>query len=500
MADETLEFKPVFGTDMTSEASIGARMDADVNQGVPENDERWVDPRVGSMFYIVKAVIVQELGRVWDALAVEVPSAAFPTRAWGDYLDEWISAFGKERKAAVKSTGEVLFTGEEGALIPAGTRLSAIQTDPNLSPPEFVTTDSGGAISETLEEPKELAGSLEETGALTKELDYYYVVTAINDYGETLASTEKKLTTTATKKQVSLTWKAVTGATGYRVYRSTATGTASKRLIAETINPAYKDAGAAMTETKLPEANNTGGKYRAPIEARDPGLAGNVGVGAIVNILDALEGVETVTNEEPTLNGADEEDDDELLKRLLLEFQGGGAGNQTDYERWSLEVPSVGIVTVIPIADGPGTVKVIIAGPTGDPVSEDVVDDLQEALDPLPGQGAGIAPIDHTVTVVTPEQVEILVDALIDFEDGFSLDGESGTVELRGTIQAALSNYIDMLKSGEDVVYDRVKAAIYSVEGVHKVTTLEVNGGTADIVISSSPAQTARLATPNLTE
>lgn len=500
MANEELEFRAVFGTDLTSEASIAGRMDADVNQGVSEGDEDWVDPRVGSMFYIVKAVIVQELGRVWDALAVEVPSAAFPTRAWGDYLDEWISAFGKERNGAVKATGKVLFTGIEGSLIPAQTRLSALQTDPNLSPPEFVTTDAGGVISETLDEPEELEVVNENGGTLEEETKYYYVVTAINEYGETLASNEVNVTTTKTKLQNALSWDPVVGATGYRIYRSKAAGTGSKRRIAQVVNPSYKDAGAVLTEIKLPEANDTGGKYIATVEARNAGLAGNVGIGAISNVLDALEGIETVTNEEPTRNGADEENDDELLKRLLLEFQGGGAGNQADYERWSLEVPSVGIVTVIPVADGPGTVKIIISGPTGDPVSEDIVDDLQEELDPLPGQGAGIAPVDHTVTVVTPTQIEITVDAEIDFEAGFSLDGDSGTVELRETIHAALSNYVDLLKSGSDVIYDRVKAAIYSVEGVHKVTALEVNSGTADIAIDDSPAETALLVPPNLTE
>lgn len=492
MPQEELEFKPVFDEDLTSEEAISNRLSEDVNQGVMEGDEEWTDPRTGSMFQIAIAVVVQELGRLWDALAVEAPSAAYPTRAWGDYLDEWIESFGKERNLAVKATGYVLFTGEEGALIPAQTLLSTLQTDPNIEPPEFVTTDSGGAISETLESPENPEATLEEGGEL-EEAKQYYVITAINDYGETLASTEVNATPAGENKKIALSWDSVTGATKYRIYRSTEEGTGSKKRIAEVVNNQYTDTGDELSETGLPEANETGGKYKAPIEAVESGVGGNVGIGAISTIVDGLEGVESVTNEESTLNGADEEDDDELRTRLLLEFQGGGAGNQTDYEKWALEVAGIGLVTVIPVADGAGTVKVVVSSSTGDPVSEDLVDGLQQSLDPLPGQGAGIAPIDHTVTVVTPELVKVKVAATIELESGFSLDGESGGVALRETIETAISDYIDNLMSGEDIVLDHAKAAIYTVEGVYKVTAFTIDGEEKDIEITDSPAQVAAL-------
>jgi uncharacterized phage protein gp47/JayE len=499
--NDELEFGPIFDKTFTSEAAIDNRMAEDTNQGVEPGDEDYTDTRTGAIFQIAKAAIVQELGKFWDALSVEVPSAAFPTRAWGEYLDEWMAAFGEERNAAVRAKGYALFEGEEGALVPARTRVAATQTDPNIAPPEFVTVDEGGKISEEIELPTGEAGALEAGGTLVKEQDYFWVVTAINDYGETLASAEIKLKTTAVNQKVQLSWGAVAGAMGYNIYRSTATGTASKKRITTTVNTNYTDEGAAATEEGLPTENTTGGKYRAPIEAVVAGGAGNIGIGAITTILDALAGVDSVTNEDALLDGADEEDDEELRKRLLLEFQGGAAGNQTDYERWALrESASVGLVTVIPVADGPGTVTVVVMSPTGDQLSEDVVDDLQEVLDPLPGQGAGIAPIDHTVSVVTAEGVIITPVAEIEFDPGFSLDGAGGTVALRAIIAEAISGYVDMLGSGEDVIYDRVKAAIYSVEGVHKVLTLTVNGGTADIAISTSPAQTAQMATPILTE
>ena len=62
------------------------------------------------------------------------------------------------------------------------------------------------------------------TGGHLGTATYYYVVTAVNGFGETLASNEvNHVFASGTTNQVSLTWSAVAGATGYKVYRSTTT-------------------------------------------------------------------------------------------------------------------------------------------------------------------------------------------------------------------------------------------------------------------------------------
>lgn len=55
---------------------------------------------------------------------------------------------------------------------------------------------------------------------------YYYVVVAVDETGETLKGTESSAVVVASpNNQVALTWPAVTGATGYKVYRTTTSGT-----------------------------------------------------------------------------------------------------------------------------------------------------------------------------------------------------------------------------------------------------------------------------------
>ena len=56
---------------------------------------------------------------------------------------------------------------------------------------------------------------------------YFYVVTAVNAFGETTGSAEVSATVTGSVGSVSLVWPAVTGAVGYKIYRGTSTGAQS---------------------------------------------------------------------------------------------------------------------------------------------------------------------------------------------------------------------------------------------------------------------------------
>ena len=79
------DFIPLF---QETADSIRLRLDADANAGLEANDPTRIDTREGTFYYDITEAIVLELSRVWDALGTEIPSAAFPTHAWGEYLDD----------------------------------------------------------------------------------------------------------------------------------------------------------------------------------------------------------------------------------------------------------------------------------------------------------------------------------------------------------------------------------------------------------------------------
>jgi uncharacterized phage protein gp47/JayE len=488
-----LDFLPLFQEDADS---IRARMDADANAGLYEDDPRWIDTREGTFYYDITQVLVLEFARLYDALAVDVPASAFVAVAWGEYLDLHAQVFNLERKAAVAATTEVIFVGDPGTLVGSGTVVSLETENDEGDVIEFVTTESG-TTSNLLDEPENIMVSASASGGTLATNDYFYEVTAISDYGETTPADEVEITVVGPTGSVALDWDDVPGAVGYRVYRGLVAGGVKQRVY-EGAASGFTDTGAAApVATGVPDQNTTAG-VRLAVEAITAGSAGNVAAFAITSLDTPNAGIDVVYNPEPATGGTEPELDDELRERILLEYGGQGAGNISDYKRWALAFPGVGRVFVNPVWDGPSTVQVVVMGSDGDPVASTVVDGLQQQLDPIPGQGAGLAPIGAIVTVQTPTVLPIAVIAPIAFAPGYSLDGGSGTTARRAEIEAALKTYINGLEVGEDVVYEHVKAQFFTVEGIYNISSVQVNGDTKDVAVTSNPPQTAQLASTTL--
>jgi uncharacterized phage protein gp47/JayE len=233
-----------------------------------------------------------------------------------------------------------------------------------------------------------------------------------------------------------------------------------------------------------------------PVAAVEAGADGNVAIGAVTSIESATAAT-AVTNAAAMTGGADEESDEALRERIMLEFSGRGAGNIADYQRWALEIDGVGRVYVNPVWQGGGTVQVVVMLPSGQPVSGTVVTAVQDYLDPASGAG-GKAPPGVVVTVQTSVAVSVTVTATITFQAGYSLDGAGGTVATRAAILNALDEYLVALDVGDDVIYNHVLAQFFRVPGVLNVSGLQINGGTADVAIASSPAQIAVRGTTTL--
>ena len=100
------------------------------------------------------------------------------------------------------------------------------------------------------------------TGGTLAADDYYYVITATDKYGETQASVQKTGTVASgTTGSVVLGWTALTGATGYRIYRSTTSGDFTSESYYDVSGGAtvsYTDTGAAASGTGTAPANAVG--------------------------------------------------------------------------------------------------------------------------------------------------------------------------------------------------------------------------------------------------
>ena len=94
------------------------------------------------------------------------------------------------------------------------------------------------------------------TGGSLAADDYYYVITATDIHGETQASIQKTGTVASgTTGSVALAWTALTGATGYRVYRSTTSGDFASAPYYDVATNSLTDTGAAADGTGTPPGN-----------------------------------------------------------------------------------------------------------------------------------------------------------------------------------------------------------------------------------------------------
>lgn len=156
--------------------------------------------------------------------------------------------------------------------------------------------------------------------------------------------------------------------------------------------------GIAFYTTKAASITQAG---NIPIECSAAGTTGNVKAGTITVIPMSIPGISSVTNADATYDGFDEEDDATLYNRLIFKVrQPATSGNVNDYIEWATSVAGVGHVTVVPLWNGNGTVKVIITDSSGNPASSNLLAQVSTTIGTK-------HPIGAAVSVVAPAILEL---------------------------------------------------------------------------------------------
>ena len=114
---------------------------------------------------------------------------------------------------------------------------------------------------------------------------------------------------------------------------------------------------------------------------------------------------------------------------------------------------------------GPGTVKVIVAN-DNNIVSNEIVQKCQEHID-------SVRPIGASVTVITPDALDITITANIYMEEGYS----STVAKLE--FEDNLNSYL--MGCDGTIVYTRIASCLGSVIGVADYSELKINGITSNI-------------------
>lgn len=220
------------------------------------------------------------------------------------------------------------------------------------------------------------------------------------------------------------------------------------------------------------------GSITVEVECTEAGTAGNTGPGTIIFLSSDVVGITDVTNDAAVSGGTDEETDEALRERIVeydTTMSDSYVGNATDYRRWAMSVPGVGTASVISPTNNSGTVTIVLIDSNGNPASEDLCTDVYNYIMSPGNEYSRLAPINASLSVVSPTVVTIAVSATVELIDGAEL------ADISAAFLAALKTYMPEALADQEVKITRVGAMLSSISGVNDFSTLRigtVTGGT----------------------
>lgn len=246
------------------------------------------------------------------------------------------------------------------------------------------------------------------------------------------------------------------------------------------------------------------------LTAETAGAIGNEYSGPILPIT-SVQGLTSAQITDILIPGDDTETDEALRARLVTALtEKPFGGNIASYRAAILEIDGVGGVQVYPTWSGGGTVKCSVLGADLLPASPELVERIQTAIDPQrTGAGLGIAPIGAQVTISAPEKVEVSVSAVVTLAAGYDLEQVQPLVEasIEVYLRSVRQAWDTQLGSGTveyaaDVYLSRVLAAIVGTTGVVNAVSVQLNGGSEDLILTETGAlqQVPTLGTVTLRE
>lgn len=228
------------------------------------------------------------------------------------------------------------------------------------------------------------------------------------------------------------------------------------------------------------------------IKANELGVAGNVPAGTVTTIVSTVNGVETVTNGAKLTGGQDNETLIEFTRRFRTYIDGLGRSNVHGLVSAAQRNPGVRSASLVEhfppesdiwncslyVDDGAGNAPSTLLAEV-----KSVVDG--DGTEANPGyRAAGL-----NVRVLAPTAVT--VDLTVEIES----DGRYSDEVIEAEVESTVETYINDLVLGEDVIINRVREQIMSVDGVYDITSMAAPA--SNTVIGA--AQIARFGTATIT-
>ncbi|NYV63823.1 baseplate J/gp47 family protein [Bacillus sp. Gen3] len=224
------------------------------------------------------------------------------------------------------------------------------------------------------------------------------------------------------------------------------------------------------------------GEYR--LESETPGVVGNQEYGDLLPV-ESIDGLGRAILSDVLIPGEDEESDESLYAKFvesLIDHPFGG--NRADYRKKIMDIQGVGGVQLYRTPNGGGTVKAVIIDSTFNVPNKELVDSVQNAIDPIEvtGEGFGTAPIGHKVVIEAVQSVNV------DFSTTLVLN-ELTVGQVEPLVISVFEKYLEEIrkewKKGESLVLriSHLESRILAIDGVQDILNTTLNGNPGNIIL-----------------
>lgn len=226
------------------------------------------------------------------------------------------------------------------------------------------------------------------------------------------------------------------------------------------------------------DAAISGGTATALAEAAEIGADYNLPAGYITSMYVNVAGVISVRNNAAATGGVNEESDADFYaryhQRRTLPIT---SGNKNHYITWATEVTGVAYASCLPLWNGNGTVKVVIAGADRGPVDETIRSACAAHIEDE-------RPIGATVTVVSVAEREIPLTAAVTLVSGYTAE------QVADQLSQAVNELLASQTFGEEVTvpFSRFLACLLQCPGVADYSSFMVDGGTSAVTLDAEDA------------
>jgi len=223
------------------------------------------------------------------------------------------------------------------------------------------------------------------------------------------------------------------------------------------------------------------GTILIPVLAVESGTDSNVAANTVVLMAKPNKNITKIVNPEPIRGGTERENNDDYYDRIAAEYANSLTflGNDSDYIRWAKEA-GAGDCIVIPTAEGPGTVKLVLVDGNGQPANDELVQVVYNYI---------VSPDDRSRRLLPTACSELICGSAITVKVNFIITGlvydETTDLEqIRKDFETAVKAVYTLAKQQNILRYNDVRPIISDIIGVTDFDEFLMNGEMTNITLS----------------